>query len=91
MSTETIGSLVYERIFLNPFLDENINFSFISDDETDLLVTQVISVKEPFETGTRIPQPPILSLGKISESAFAAPVVVGIIDARRRRKYSTNN
>ena len=39
-----------------------------------------MSVKEPFETGTRIPHPPIFILGNILLKAFAAPVVVGIIE-----------
>ncbi len=52
---------------------------------------KVMSVNEPFATGTRIPQPPITSdsLGNILVKAFAAPVVVGTIDcpaARARRK-----
>ena len=43
---------------------------------------KVMSVKEPFGTGTRIPQPPITSVnsGKTFVKAFAAPVVVGIMD-----------
>ena len=39
-----------------------------------------MSVKEPFATGTRIPQPPISKWGNIFVIALAAPVVVGIID-----------
>ena len=42
----------------------------------------VISVSEPSITGTRIPAPPIFPIrfGNTSVIAFAAPVVVGIIE-----------
>ena len=39
-----------------------------------------MSVNEQLFTGTLIPHPPIVRLGKIFESALAAPVVVGIIE-----------
>ena len=50
--------------------------------DTVFFTLKVISVNEPFITGTRIPQPPITSYssGKILVNAFAAPVVVGTID-----------
>ena len=54
----------------------------ISSIVTFLFTLKVISVNDPSGTGTRIPQPPILpsSAGKILVIAFAAPVVVGIMD-----------
>ena len=55
----------------------------------EFFTIKVISVSEPFGTGTLIPQPPISRSGNILETALAAPVVVGIIDkapALARRK-----
>jgi len=45
--------------------------------------TTLISIKDPLGTGTLIPHPPIFpsKSGKILVIAFAAPVVVGIIDS----------
>ncbi|MNR08384.1 hypothetical protein D3C85_1245360 [compost metagenome] len=56
--------------------------SLISSIVTARFTLNVMSVKEPSGTGTRIPQPPIFwcKPGKIFVSAFAAPVVVGTID-----------
>ena len=44
-----------------------------------------MSVRDPFATGTLIPQPPILISGKIFDKALAAPVVVGIIELGAER------
>ena len=68
-----------------------LNAEFISSIDTVSTTLKVISVSDPFATGTRIPQPPITldNSGKIFVKAFAAPVVVGTIDcpaALARRK-----
>ena len=49
--------------------------------ELGLLTTHIMSVKEPFKTGTLMPLPFNLpeSSGKILLIALAAPVVVGIL------------
>ena len=58
-----------------------LNAWFIASIVISFFTFIVISVKEPFETGTLMPQPPITEAnsGNILVSALAAPVVVGII------------
>ena len=50
-------------------------------------ITKVMSVIEPFGTGTRTPHPPIFpsNSGNIRANAFAAPVVVGTMDSPAAR------
>src|SRR5690606_12709511 len=82
ISMETMGSSVYSIICLYLFNDAFLNALFISSIETVLFTLKVMSVKEPFITGTLMPQPPITlcKSGKIFVSALAAPVVVGTMD-----------
>src|SRR5690606_21308469 len=75
MSTETIGSSVYSRMFFKLVWDASLKTAFISEIEVCFATLRVISVREPLGTGTLIPQPPItlLSSGNILVKAFAAP------------------
>ena len=82
MSIDTIGSSVYSKIPFRLEFATLLNNAFTSAIEVCFFTFMVISVKDPFATGTLMPQPPITSdkLGKIFVKAFAAPVVVGTMD-----------
>ena len=84
---ETMGSSVYCKMFFRVVSDANLKALLIASIVTSFFTFIVISVKEPFGTGTRIPQPPMAeaNAGKIFVSAFAAPVVVGTIDCPAAR------
>ena len=91
ISIETIGSSVYSRTPLKEDSAASLKALLMALTVVCFLTLNVMSVREPLITGTRIPQPPMLSAssGKILVNAFAAPVVVGTIDcpaARARLK-----
>ena len=87
ISIDTIGSSVYSRIPLKDELAASLKAVLMASTEVSSLTLNVMSVSEPLITGTRMPQPPIFSAnsGKILVSAFAAPVVVGMIDCPAAR------
>ena len=91
-SAETMGSSIKDKTPLSSSFDAARKRALISSTEgTSPLTLIVKSVKEPFGTGTRIPQPPITKFGNILVNALAAPVVVGTMDcaaplARRKSK-----
>src|SRR5690606_5754783 len=82
ISTETMGSSLYSRMFLKEVSEASLKAALISLMEVGWATRRVISVREPLGTGTLIPQPPITSLssGNILVRALAAPVVVGTMD-----------
>ena len=91
ISIDTIGSSVYSRISFRYVFAAFSKALLISSIVTVSFTLNVMSVNEPFATGTLIPHPPMASdnSGKIFVRAFAAPVVVGTIDcpaALARRK-----
>ena len=75
-STETIGSSVYFMMPFNGPAAAVFMAALICSTVTAALVTSVISVTEPSETGTRKLPPVILPFnsGKIRVIALAAPV-----------------
>ena len=90
-SEETSSSSVYSMIpFIGPVAAAR-NASLIASTVTGFSTTTARSVSDTSGVGTRIAMPSIFpfSSGITSEVAFAAPVVVGMIDnaaARARRR-----
>ena len=91
VTDDTSSSSVYSRIpFIGPDAAAR-NASLIASTVTGFSTTTARSVSDTSGVGTRIAMPSILPLssGMTSEVAFAAPVVVGMIEraaARARRK-----
>ncbi len=82
MSIETIGSSVYSKIPFNSFSAAVLKALLIEATSASSFKITLMSINEPLGTGTLTPQPPIFpsKSGNILVMAFAAPVVVGIID-----------
>ena len=80
---QSTWKLIYlKKKELSPVAAAFLNARLISAMVTFRFTLNVISVREPSATGTRMPHPPIFPsrLGKILVNAFAAPVVVGTMD-----------
>ena len=92
MSTDTIGSSLYWRIFFSRAFDAAFIASFTAAALSGRAVWTATSISDPQGIGTRIEIPSIFpwSDGITSPIAFAAPVEVGIIDwaAERARRRS---
>src|SRR3989338_11010212 len=96
-SEETSGSSLTERIPFNAPSAAFRRASLIAEADAVLATAQTKSTQETFAVGTRIAIPSIFPLrsGRTSETALAAPVLVGIWEraaarARRRSSWATS-
>jgi uncharacterized PurR-regulated membrane protein YhhQ (DUF165 family) len=82
-----MGSSVYSKIPFKPVSAANLKALLMASTLVFSFKITLISISEPFGTGTRTPHPPILpsKSGKIAVIALAAPVVVGIMDTAAAR------